>query len=411
MPKLAYLYSDAASTDDWYMQSDGNSNVQGTLDDILASAHEDTKFCLLLPGTDISLFDVSLPEKNQRKFIDSIGYTLEDQLAEDINDIHITSLINTDNKAAAISCINKQKLSTWLSCSSSSNELITSALPIAIVLPTHADGITVVVTDTLTHVKITSTTGYSIESNLVASLLLSSVLSDAENKLSQKSPAIHCYDITTNDSLYTKLCEELTNGGALIVDHGKLHSILDLDLTAASDCGQGNILHGEYTVKSQSSLTNYWKTAAIFVALFLCIEASNVLIQKSRLESQMTITNDAIETIFRTTFPDIKRVVDPKIQMRNGINELKAEGLQHNSTFIHLLTQTASVLSSTPGIKISGYRFKNNQLTYDITANSIEHVSNAQKSLSRSKDINAKLINARTENKRVTGQVEVELSS
>ena len=253
MPKLAYLYSDAASTDDWYMQSDGNSNVQGTLDDILASAHEDTKFCLLLPGTDISLFDVSLPEKNQRKFIDSIGYTLEDQLAEDINDIHITSLINTDNKAAAISCINKQKLSTWLSCSSSSNELITSALPIAIVLPTHADGITVVVTDTLTHVKITSTTGYSIESNLVASLLLSSVLSDAENKLSQKSPAIHCYDITTNDSLYTKLCEELTNGGALIVDHGKLHSILDLDLTAASDCGQGNILHGEYTVKSQSS--------------------------------------------------------------------------------------------------------------------------------------------------------------
>ncbi|MBL4761924.1 MAG: hypothetical protein JKY93_04400 [Gammaproteobacteria bacterium] len=409
MSKRVYLYSDTPSNENWQYQvtssllTGAQSTVRGSLDQILEAANEDQMYCLLLPGTDISLFEVKLPENNQRKFIAAIGYTLEGQLAEDINDIHITSLNNAKNNTVAVACINHQQLSAWLSCHVNSNQVITSALPITSVLPIHDDGITVVVTDTLTHVKTTPTTGYSIENNLVISSLL--------NNESNASTSVHCYDVTQSVSFYTQLCDELTSSGRSIVDHGKSHSLLDLQLLAPSDSAHGNILHGKHAAKPTSPLTRYWKVAAIFIALFLCVETLYVLIEKSRLETKITTVNNAIETSFRESFPDIKRVVNPKIQMRNGIVALKNKSSQSNSTFNQLLNHSASVLHNTPGITVSGYQFKNSHLTYDVTAKSIEAVSNAQKLLARNNNIKAKLINARTENKRVTGQVEVELSS
>ena len=379
------------------------STVRGSLNQILQSSDAEQTYCLLIPGTDISLFKVNLPEKNQRKFIESIGFTLEDQLAEDINATHFTTFIKKENNTAAISCINKERLASWLSCNSNSRQLITSALPIVSVLPTHNDDITVVVTDTLTHVKTSTTMGYSIENDLAITLLL--------NNEANNSPAFHCYNVTTNEAFYAQLCDELNNSGATLENHGKFHSILDLELIESSHYIHGNILHGAYATKSRSPITNYWKIAAIFIALFLCIETSYVLIHKSRLETQIASANKAIETIFKKSFPNIKRVIDPKVQVTNGIRQLQDKGTQNNSTFIRLLTHSASALRKTPGITVSGYRYKNNQLTYDVTANSIESVSNAQKVLSKNKDIKAKLINARTKNKRVTGQVEVELIS
>jgi general secretion pathway protein L len=69
-----------------------------------------------------------------------------------------------------------------------------------------------------------------------------------------------------------------------------------------------------------------WK-AAVFLIIILCFLGANLGVDYYSLKKQSAQLDQRIEEVFRQTFPDVKRIVDPVQQMRVKIEQVKKSAL------------------------------------------------------------------------------------
>lgn len=85
-----------------------------------------------------------------------------------------------------------------------------------------------------------------------------------------------------------------------------------------------NFRQGPFAIKKR--WTEYRKniiTSAILVAALLLIWLASASVDYFYKKNQLNTLNDQITDVFQTTFPDVKKIVDPLQQMRVSIDELK----------------------------------------------------------------------------------------
>jgi Tfp pilus assembly protein PilN len=82
--------------------------------------------------------------------------------------------------------------------------------------------------------------------------------------------------------------------------------------------------------RSGSAIRNIWtqykryiKTPAILLAIMILIACTGVFADLFILKKQLNRLNAQIAADFTSTFPDVTRIVDPVVQMRSKIEELK----------------------------------------------------------------------------------------
>lgn len=76
----------------------------------------------------------------------------------------------------------------------------------------------------------------------------------------------------------------------------------------------------------------------VFAAILLCLAGINVFIDTYTLNQRVERIDREITAIFRSTFPDIQRVVDPVHQMKIAMDELRAETFIPGDSNAHTLT-------------------------------------------------------------------------
>ena len=67
----------------------------------------------LLPSSDVLLREVMVPEGAARQFSSMLPFIVEDDLAQDVDDLHIVILKKT-NKTAQVAIVEHQKMLKWL---------------------------------------------------------------------------------------------------------------------------------------------------------------------------------------------------------------------------------------------------------------------------------------------------------
>jgi len=94
------------------------------------------------------------------------------------------------------------------------------------------------------------------------------------------------------------------------------------------------------------------RKVAVFLLLILSFMAVDLGVDYYLMEKRYRILNQKITGVFRETFPDVKRIVDPVQQMRVNIDELKKStvllpGINTNQRVLDLLRDTSrSILKS-----------------------------------------------------------------
>lgn len=89
--------------------------------------------------------------------------------------------------------------------------------------------------------------------------------------------------------------------------------------------------------RSSSQLRNYWTTyrsyimgPAILAAVVLIIGLAGALIDSHMLQKRVNEINDQIEAVYRETFPGVKKITDPLLEMQGKIKEIKKNALELN---------------------------------------------------------------------------------
>jgi Tfp pilus assembly protein PilN len=107
-----------------------------------------------------------------------------------------------------------------------------------------------------------------------------------------------------------------------------MDSALALALSEASGTELINFRRGPFSITKQwVENKKHLITSAALIALVLILSLTGIILDTVNLQRRQTALDQEIHAIFRSSFPDVKNIVDPLHQMRIGIEEAQKTDL------------------------------------------------------------------------------------
>jgi general secretion pathway protein L len=170
-----------------------------------------------------------------------------------------------------------------------------------------------------------------------------------------------------------------------------------------------DLLQGKYKPKRKNTGNWYrWRLAAALAAIWLLLFAVVSLYELNRLKTKNTELTLQIEDIYKKSFPGSKRIVNPRVQMEQKLNELRGNGGPQGSQFLALLTDSAAIISSQKDIKVQSIDFRNNRMDIGLSGTNLQSVETLNKQLNMSAKLKTEITSATSEKNSVKGSIRLQ---
>ena len=324
---------------------------------------------VLAPGSDCLLTTASIPGSNRQKLLKAVPYALEEQLTVDVEDLHFALGPALGNDSHAVLVIAIERMESILETCREADLDISRVIPEQLAIPCPGSGTCVVLDNDVVLVRTGTYTGYAADSDNLG-LLLSSQPRPEEPADSE----LRIYKLAGSELPDLGTAAET----AIVEDyHG---SALGL-LAAGASSATIDLLQGPYSRSQEwGKLWRPWRaTAALLLAGFV---VSNIVtgVDYFRLGKERDALDTRIEEIYREAFPAAKRVVNPRVQMQQQLEQLlRRQG--GGDGFMTLLARAGDVLRNNKEIQISGASFRAGRLDVDLTANNVQVLDELKQTL------------------------------
>ena len=372
----------------------------GTLEDaaIVAEQH---KVIVLIDSANVHLNHVKLPTSNRQRMMRAIPYALEEQLAEDIDDFHFVIGKTDPNYGTPVAGIRKDTIENLLAVFEQAGISIDAIIPDAICTPAAPGQWSVLIYGDKALIQFDALIGTVIDTDNLP-LLLQANFNKAENK-----PEKIVYFCLESEEHHLPLdeidasVEQITvayNTHPLVVFCSEYARAKSLDL-----------LQGKYKPKRKNTGNWYrWRLAAALAAIWLLLFAVVSLYELNRLKTKNTELTLQIEDIYKKSFPGSKRIVNPRVQMEQKLNELRGNGGPQGSQFLALLTDSAAIISSQKDIKVQSIDFRNNRMDIGLSGTNLQSVETLNKQLNMSAKLKTEITSATSEKNSVKGSIRLQ---
>jgi len=376
--------------------------TSGSLEDA-ATVAQQHKVIVLLDSSNVHLNHVQLPTSNRQKMMRAIPYALEEQLAEDIEDFHFVIGKTDPHYGTPVAGIRKNIIQSLLATFHQAGISIDAVIPDAICSPAAPGQWSVLFHAGKALVQFEALIGTVIDTANLP-LLLQASLSKAENKpekivyfyLAGEEPDPTLEQIDTD----VEIIKVAYNTHPLVVFCGEYARARSL-----------NLLQGKYKPRRKSSGQWYrWRLAASLAAVWLVLYLGINLVELNSLKTRNTELGFQIEKIYKQSFPGSKRIVNPRVQMEQKLNELKGGGGPQGNQFLALLTESVSVISSQNDIEVQSIDFRNNRMDIGLTGTNLQSVETLNKQLNKNTKIMTEITSATSEKNIVKGSIRLQRS-
>ncbi|MGB0835317.1 MAG: type II secretion system protein GspL [Psychrobium sp.] len=310
---------------------------------------------VLVPGSDISYFEVEVPKSNRRQAIAAIPFMLEDELASDIDALHFVYGNVNDNRQSVYVC-EKSKLANWLDWFADAEISVTQFMPDYLAVPLAKDdsNISALQFDEQILLRLNGNHGLCINEQWLEVTL--TMLSGEEETLS-----LEHYDIAQQNQLEP----HQWHPQPLVLPMQQLAmSLVKLPL---------NLLVGEFAQNKKSNTQwKVWRGVAVAASLLVVLFFVEQFIRVNQLEQQQAQLKQQTEDIYRKLNPNVRKVIKLKSRMQQELNQL-AGGGGSNELFV-MLEAMNSAFESVPSVKPSNIKFdqRRNELRLQAEANSYQ---------------------------------------
>ncbi len=369
----------------WVLETDATeANDCGTVK--LSNAAEliqDRRVIILLPIEQLYLGCVAVQTKNKKQLEKAIPFALEDDLTQDIEDLHFALGKRTENREIPVAVISKAHLDHLIKILSNVNILPDIITADVYGLEYSEQHWTLCIDDGHLIARTSDWNGFACD---VADFSEFMQIAVSE----QEQPP-------SNIIVYSHPDEQID-------EIAKLENVQLDDFWSPSAFIKGfssesciNLLQGSYAKADKTHKTiRPWKIAAALAAVWVAVSMLHTTIEYNRYNKLNESLTKQVDQVFKATFPDVKRVVNARVQMEQRIKKLTSSGAQTSSAdFLKFLHQSGYELYKNPNVSILDIQYKNKQLSLEIRAKDIQ-ILEAVKTKLQSKDINAELKTAKT---------------
>lgn len=392
---IARLQSLQDSTVQWLVVNDAlpKKPEQGTLQD-LAQVAENRQLTLLLPAADVLLLAVDLPVKTDSQIKKALPFALEDLLADELESYHLVWHRQPKDKVY-VAAISHDKLQACLSRFEQAGIKLDSVYPETLCLPYQPQGSSLLIDQQYAVLRNGQYQGGGIDVQVLPYFL---------SKLLAENPELQTLQVWAKEQPGQWLTELTIN-----IDQHPLESPLQLlQEGAATLNGELNLLSGPYSKKN----TTEWQWRKYLPALALILVAA--LLQTGTFlntywqqKAQLAALETQTQSLFKQTFPEIKRIVNMKVQAEQQVAELKKQSTGVGSQFMRLLYRTGEILGGNPEFLLQQLDFVNGSLQVQLTAPGISQLEQFKQQLESGNVLSVKIQSAEAGQNAVEAHLEI----
>ena len=339
-----------------------------------AAEAEGLRVVVLVPGIDCLLTQATVPGRNRQKLLRAVPYALEDQLIEDVENLHFSLGPASSGGSYPVAVIATRRIDAILEDCRSAGLDVYQLIPDLLMVPCADDAICVVIEDDLALVRSGPYAGFVVEAENLGLLLA---------RLPQPAEDVPARPLKAWMPVGGVMPEfgEFTPSGAEIAryEDSALLLLAQGGRTPHIDLLQGPYSHGQEWGK----LWQQWRATAALLLAGILVSNLATGVDYFRLRGEQQALNERMQAIFLEAFPGTRRVVDPRVQMQQQLEQLQRRA-GGSARFLNLLARSANILRSAQGIEISGASYRSGRLDVDLTASNLQVLDQLKQSLSAS---------------------------
>lgn len=313
----------------------------------------------LLPGNECLIKRVEIPKGAARQFDSMLPFLLEDEAAQDIEDLHLT-ILDKDATHATVCGVEREWLKQALDTFREANIIFRKVLPDTLALPLEDQGISALQIDQHWLLRQSNYQAVSINEAWLAMFLQSDwvALDDEE-----QSPTIFSYTALPSDDIQQQSGIEWQAKPAELV----------MSLLSQQAITSGvNLLTG--TFKTKSSFSKYWRVwqkVAIAACLLVAVIVTQQVLKVQQYEAQAEAYRTESERIFRSVLPGKQRIPTVSYLKRQMNDEAKKYGGSGDGdSLLGWLALLPETLGQVKAIEVNSIRYDGNRSEVKLEAKS-----------------------------------------
>ena len=388
---------DALARASWIVQEPGQTRAPIFHGDLQTAANHamGCRVVVLVPAEMMTLTLAELPAMNKQRLLKALPFALEEQVAADVDELHFCLGKRDAQDRQICAVIETDVLSHWLAVLKDYNiqpDLITSEIyGVPQASSTEQKSWTLLFMDATRHdgrpetkvlLRTSANTGLSIDLSNCAALITHFIDNQSADDRPETLRIITCADVPATQLNDEARVARETSSSAIAAIVDQLRDVCESrQVTLQRDdsedellgiLAQGfdeayaiNVLQGQFSRKEQfEKLIRPWRAAAGIVAVWLVLQLGLMIADYRKLvQVDAQLRTEILET-FKTAFPDAKNIIDPKLQMQRGLDELTKGG--GGTDMILMLAKTGNIIRETDTLDMKGVRYKENTLDLDF---------------------------------------------
>lgn len=378
----------------------------GSLNDAAPIA-EKHKTIVILDSTSIHIDSIELPIKNRQKLLRAAPFALEEKIADDVEDLHFVAGKTSTNGQTPVAAISRNTLNSILDLLKQHGIEPAAMIPDALCLTANSQQWSIQLHNDQANVQFDTFDAGEFDRDTL-SLLLDTTLRNDDRKQPEKiilftadGDNSDTQDIENVIPENIELIKVSYNTHPLVIYCGEYNHALEL-----------NLLQGEYKPKPKTNVNwQRWRLTAAMAVIFIGLQLGITGAQYQSLHSQNKKLNVEIDRIYKKTFPESKRIVNARVQMEQKLNELKGSGgVAKNTSFISLLADASTALSSEKSIIIQSINYRNNTIDLEVTGSTLQNIEQLNKKLNNN-SLNSEIVSSSSEKDKVKGNIRIQRSN
>ncbi|MEB8432381.1 type II secretion system protein GspL [Cocleimonas sp. KMM 6892] len=300
----------------------------------------------LIPANDVVITSVNIPSKNKKQLLQAIPFSLEDSLADDIEDLHFAVKQDDTSNHSQVAIIKRSTLEKHLDTFQEHGITAHFMLPETLGQYYRKDEWSIIFnTDQESAtIRLGELEGFTCDDSMLDIFLAKPLENNKPKKIfSNKDKS------NLPESLQQQDIEPIS---ANTIDYESIYNALPLNLIT------------NFSRQSNKSTINWsvWRPTIILAGLLASVWAGVFFWQNNLLQQQSQLLNQKIEQVYKSSFPK-GRIVDPSVQMKAALDKLKENAGRVVDSPLPLISDLSPLLKEYKDMSLSEINYKENELT------------------------------------------------
>jgi general secretion pathway protein L len=335
------------------------------------------RICVLVPGSDVLVAEPELPAKAGAKLLQLVPYALEEQLADDIEDLHFAIGKRTGESRTPVAVVARSLMDEWLTILRSRGIEPDAMYADSDLLPQNPGQAVTLLEEDVVVVRPPSGSPVTLPADALADALeiaqsVSQTSGTAARGLILYTGAAEWH----HHSAQVEALRERFDGIKIqLLTNGPL-ALFAQQLPIASPT---NLLQGSYApTTSRADGFRAWRVAAILLLCLVGLHVAGKAVELSLLKRSEHKLDTSIRETFRTAMPGEPSTPDARKRMEQRLAASRAGG--GSSGLLRALDALVQARSAAPGTVVQALSFRNGAVDLKVSAPdaaSLERVSQA----------------------------------